>query len=143
VTGGDDLAEAGEQGGGRERFFDEVDARFKHAPGVEHSFGVAGHVHDRRGGADGPDAVGAFLTQIQALRPGVQVLFMSGYERPADMGDGWPDATTQVIGKPFSRAALLARIAQVIAGIGVRPGERVRQAARGERAPQPVRIPRQ
>ena len=85
----------------------------------------------------------AFLTQIRALRPGVQVLFMSGYERPADTGDGWPDATTQVIAKPFSRAALLARIAQVIAGTSVSPGEQVPQPARGERAPQPVRIPRQ
>ena len=86
----------------------------------------------------------AFLTQIQALRPGVQVLFMSGYERPADMGVGWPDATTQVIAKPFSRAALLARIAQVIAGTSVSPGDQVPPPpARGERAPQPVRIPRQ
>jgi two-component system, cell cycle sensor histidine kinase and response regulator CckA len=88
-----------------------------------------------------------FLTQIQAQRPGLRVLFMSGYERPADTGDGWPDATTQVIGKPFSRAALLARIAQVMAagtgGTGVSPGEQAPQPARGERAPQPVRVPRQ
>jgi PAS fold len=95
----------------------------------------------------------AFLTQIQAQRPGLQVLFMSGYERLAGTGDGWPDATTQVIGKPFSRAALLARIAQVMAagtagtagtgGTGVSPGEQAPQPARGERAPQPVRVPRQ
>jgi hypothetical protein len=38
VGGGDDLAEAGEQGGGREGFFDEVDACFEDAPGAEDSF---------------------------------------------------------------------------------------------------------
>lgn len=74
----------------------------------------------------------AFITQLQALRPGIRVLFMSGYERPSDVGDGWPDAATQVIGKPFSRAALLARIAQVLA-VGT-------SVSTDELAPQPVRV---
>jgi PAS domain S-box-containing protein len=97
----------------------------------------------------------AFAAGLQALRPGIRVLFMSGYERPDDLGDGWPDATTQVIGKPFSRAALLARIAQVLAaGTSVGTAEMASPSVpaqgpagpgvgTGERAPQPVRVPRQ
>jgi PAS domain S-box-containing protein len=57
----------------------------------------------------------AFGARLQALRPGIPVLYMSGYERPEDAGGSWPGAGTQIIGKPFSRAALLARVAQVLA----------------------------
>ncbi len=56
----------------------------------------------------------AFASQIQAARPGIPVLFMSGYERPGDIAGGWPDADTPVIAKPFSRAALLARVTQML-----------------------------
>jgi PAS domain S-box-containing protein len=62
-----------------------------------------------------------FLVRLNELRPDVRVLLMSGYERPDDAA-GWPDATTQVITKPFSRAALLMRITQAMT------------AERGERA---------
>src|ERR1700676_3761359 len=55
-----------------------------------------------------------FAARVQAVRPGVRVLFMSGYERPGAGEDGWPEPGTQVIAKPFSRAALLARVAQLL-----------------------------
>ncbi len=58
--------------------------------------------------------VRAFAAQLQELRPGLQVLFMSGYERPGDLAGSQPDPGAPVIAKPFSRAALLARVAQVI-----------------------------
>ena len=57
----------------------------------------------------------AFAAQVQVMRPGVQVLFMSGYERPDSAAHGWPDADVPVIGKPFSRASLLATVSQLLA----------------------------
>jgi PAS domain S-box-containing protein len=57
----------------------------------------------------------AFAAQIQVMRPGIQVLFMSGYERPDSAAHGWPDADVPVIGKPFSRASLLATVSQLLA----------------------------
>jgi CheY-like chemotaxis protein len=57
----------------------------------------------------------AFAAQVQVLRPGIQVLFMSGYERPDSAVSGWPDADVPVIGKPFSRASLLATVSQLLA----------------------------
>jgi PAS domain S-box-containing protein len=61
----------------------------------------------------------AFAARIKTMRPDIRVLFMSGYQRPgegkprADAG-GWPESGTPVIEKPFTRAALLARITQVM-----------------------------
>jgi PAS domain S-box-containing protein len=57
----------------------------------------------------------AFATRVRAARPGLRLLFMSGYEQPESDAPGWPGAGTQFIAKPFSRAALLARVAQVLA----------------------------
>jgi hypothetical protein len=57
----------------------------------------------------------AFAAQIRAMRPGIPVLFMSGYERQGTAAEGWPDQETQVISKPFSRGALLARVTQALA----------------------------
>jgi two-component system, cell cycle sensor histidine kinase and response regulator CckA len=58
---------------------------------------------------------GAFAAQVQVLRPGIQLLFMSGYERPDSTASGWPDPDVPVIGKPFSRASLLATVSQLLA----------------------------
>jgi PAS domain S-box-containing protein len=57
----------------------------------------------------------AFAAQVQVMRPGIQVLFMSGYERPDQAAAGWPDADVPVIGKPFSRASLLATVSRLLA----------------------------
>jgi PAS domain S-box-containing protein len=62
----------------------------------------------------------ALADQIQVVRPGIQVLFMSGYERPDAVGDSWPDPGTEVISKPFSRAALLAKVSQMLATASAR-----------------------
>ena len=56
----------------------------------------------------------AFAAQLRAMRPGLKVLFMSGYERPQDPGAIWPGESLQVIGKPFSRAALLATVSRLL-----------------------------
>ena len=57
----------------------------------------------------------AFVRQVQELRPGIQVLFMSGYERPPDAPEGWPEAGIPLLAKPFSRSALLAMVAKMLA----------------------------
>ena len=54
-----------------------------------------------------------FLARLRQLRPGIKVLFMSGYERP-DEAAGWPEPAIAVIAKPFSRPALLMRITQAM-----------------------------
>ncbi len=75
----------------------------------------------------------AFGARLQALRPGIPVLYMSGYERPGDLTDSWPGAGIEVIGKPFSRAALLARVTQVLAA-PIDVGASARIQVQGQRA---------
>jgi PAS domain S-box-containing protein len=61
-----------------------------------------------------------FAARARAIRPGIRVLYMSGYGREGPLTESWPDLGTQVIAKPFSRAALLARVSQALAAdIGV------------------------
>jgi PAS domain S-box-containing protein len=61
----------------------------------------------------------AFTDQVHALRPGLPILFMSGYERP-DIAAGGIDPFAPIISKPFSRPALLAKVSQVLtAGAGL------------------------
>jgi two-component system cell cycle sensor histidine kinase/response regulator CckA len=75
----------------------------------------------------------AFATQAHAIHPALPILFMSGYERQGTAGEGWPEPGAQVIGKPFSRAALLARVTQLLtAGAGQGAGELPKQRARSE-----------
>jgi PAS domain S-box-containing protein len=56
--------------------------------------------------------IDAFAAQARASRPGLRVLLMSGYDQPAALADGGSGSGTQVLAKPFSRAALLARVSQ-------------------------------
>jgi CheY-like chemotaxis protein len=74
----------------------------------------------------------AFAARVRAMCPAVRVLFMSGYEQPPAAAGGWPDLGAQMIAKPFSRAALLARITQVLtedaaAGQAALPAEPARE----------------
>jgi two-component system cell cycle sensor histidine kinase/response regulator CckA len=63
-----------------------------------------------------PGIVGrAFIGKVQELRPGIQVLFMSGYERPPNSPKGWPASEVPLLAKPFSRSALLAMVAKMLA----------------------------
>jgi PAS domain S-box-containing protein len=56
----------------------------------------------------------AFAAQARAMCPGLPVLFMSGYEQQEAGAEDWPGPGAKVIGKPFSRAALLARVSQML-----------------------------
>jgi two-component system cell cycle sensor histidine kinase/response regulator CckA len=78
-----------------------------------------------------PGMTGAALAaKARALRPGLPVLFMSGYEQGVTAA-GWPDPGAQIIAKPFSRAELLARVTQLLTaeanpGAGEVPEQRSR-----------------
>jgi len=63
--------------------------------------------------------IDAFAAQARASRPGLRVMLMSGYDQPAALADGGSGSGTQVLAKPFSRAALLARVSQELT---VHPG---------------------
>ena len=54
--------------------------------------------------------------RIRALRPGVKVLFMSGYTQGVLDSRGVVEADVSLIQKPFSAAQLLAVLRQIIAG---------------------------
>ena len=61
----------------------------------------------------------AFAAQAHALRPGIPILFMSGYEQEDFAGAGGTDPLMQIISKPYSRLALLAKVSQMLtAGAG-------------------------
>jgi two-component system, cell cycle sensor histidine kinase and response regulator CckA len=64
----------------------------------------------------------AFAAQLQAKSPGMKILFMSAYERPQDPSQTWPGASHQVISKPFSRAALLVTVSQLLGTSAAGPG---------------------
>jgi len=54
--------------------------------------------------------------RARAARPGLKVLFITGYAGKATFGDGRSDPSTQLITKPFTVEALAARIRAMIAG---------------------------
>jgi hypothetical protein len=56
----------------------------------------------------------AFAAQVEAVRPGIRVLFMSGYELPGAM------TGSQIVDQPFSGATLLAKVNQLLI---INPGD--------------------
>jgi len=75
----------------------------------------------------------AFAVQARAMFPGLPVLFMSGYEQQEATAEDWPGPEAKVIGKPFSRAALLARVTQLLTA-DAGPGASELPQQRGRRA---------
>ena len=66
--------------------------------------------------------------KMRAVKPGIEVLFMSGYARPVLASQGRLDPNVALVEKPFSEATLLAVAGQVLNGnfpgfstIGVEP----------------------
>ena len=54
--------------------------------------------------------------QIRAIKPDIEVLFMSGYARPVLTSQGRLDPNVALVEKPFSEADLLAMAGQVLNG---------------------------
>jgi signal transduction histidine kinase/CheY-like chemotaxis protein len=57
---------------------------------------------------------GEVAERVRAIRPGIEVLFMSGYARPVLASQGRLDPGMALVQKPFSEADLLAKAAQVL-----------------------------
>jgi CheY-like chemotaxis protein len=54
--------------------------------------------------------------RMRAVKPGIEVLFMSGYARPVLASQGRLDPNVALVEKPFSEASLLALAGQVLNG---------------------------
>ena len=54
--------------------------------------------------------------QVQALRPGVRVLYVSGDHTLAHYGSGFSERTSHFLAKPFDASELAARIRAVLEG---------------------------
>ncbi|MGO9501567.1 MAG: ATP-binding protein, partial [Streptosporangiaceae bacterium] len=54
--------------------------------------------------------------KMQAVKPGIAVLYMSGYARPVLASQGRLDAGVALVEKPFSAADLLAKASEVLNG---------------------------
>ena len=54
--------------------------------------------------------------KMRAIKPGIEVLFMSGYARPVLASQGRLDPNVALVEKPFSEAELLAKAGQVLNG---------------------------
>ena len=52
----------------------------------------------------------------RAVRPGLPVLFITGYAENALVGNGYLDPGMHVLTKPFAMEALASRIKELIAG---------------------------
>jgi signal transduction histidine kinase/CheY-like chemotaxis protein len=64
-----------------------------------------------------PDLLGREVAeQVRRLRPGIGVLFMSGYAESVLASQGRLDAGVVLLEKPFGEADLLAKVAQVLNG---------------------------
>jgi signal transduction histidine kinase len=54
--------------------------------------------------------------KMRAIKPGIEVLFMSGYARPVLASQGRLEPNVALVEKPFSEAELLAQAGQVLNG---------------------------
>jgi two-component system cell cycle sensor histidine kinase/response regulator CckA len=59
-----------------------------------------------------------FVDRLASIRPGIRVLFMSGYTGDVILKHGLLEAGTQFIGKPFTQAELLQKVRYVLDDAG-------------------------
>jgi CheY-like chemotaxis protein len=59
--------------------------------------------------------------RVQALRPDIAVLYMSGYAQPVLTSDGTLEPGVVLLEKPFSEAALIEKLHEAV-GAARRPG---------------------
>jgi PAS domain S-box-containing protein len=69
--------------------------------------------------------------RLQVLRPGTKTLFMSGYTEDAIIRHGVFTAQAAFIGKPFSPAAISAKVREVLDGAGAKPTQAAQAADDG------------
>jgi CheY-like chemotaxis protein len=61
-------------------------------------------------GMDGPDLV----SRLGVVRPGIKVLYISGYPLPVLVQHGMPDMSAAFLQKPFSNDALIYKVHEVL-----------------------------
>jgi CheY-like chemotaxis protein len=98
------------------------------APGGEHALELAERLKDRTihllltdvvmGGISGRE----LAERLKAQRPKIRVLFMSGYTEDAIIRHGVYTAQAAFIGKPFSPAALTAKVREVLDAVEAKAG---------------------
>jgi CheY-like chemotaxis protein len=54
--------------------------------------------------------------KVRTLKPGIKVLFMSGYARPVLASQGSLEPNVALVEKPFSESELLSQAAHVLNG---------------------------
>ena len=54
--------------------------------------------------------------KMRVIKPGIEVLFMSGYARPVLASQGRLEPDVALVEKPFSEDDLLAKVGQVLNG---------------------------
>ena len=62
-------------------------------------------------------------TDVERRRPGVKIIFMTGYSRNAIVHHGRLDRGTELISKPLTEAVLARRVRQVLDNTRPRPSE--------------------
>ena len=67
--------------------------------------------------------------RITAIRPGVKVLFMSGYTENSIVHHGRLDDGVQLIGKPFKRGQLARKVQEVLGAASSADGREMRSGA--------------
>ena len=67
--------------------------------------------------------------RITAIRPGVKVLFMSGYTENSIVHHGRLDDGVQLIGKPFKRQQLARKVQEVLGAAPSRDGQETNSGA--------------
>jgi PAS domain S-box-containing protein len=70
--------------------------------------------------------------RIRALRPGIKVLFMSGYARGVLDSQGVLEADVNLVEKPFTEVRLLAQLRQVVASAEPDPRPQEAEPAQGK-----------
>ena len=58
----------------------------------------------------------AFVERLEGIRPGIKVLYMSGYTDDAIVHQGILERGTPFIGKPLTQGELLRKIREVLSG---------------------------
>jgi two-component system, cell cycle sensor histidine kinase and response regulator CckA len=86
-----------------------------------------------------PNLGGRALAQrLRQVRPGVIVLYMSGYTDDAILRHGLFDAEVQLLAKPFTATALTHKVREVLDRAAGGASGRVRHVVLPERTPEPV-----
>jgi CheY-like chemotaxis protein len=86
--------------------------------------GYAGEIHLLLTDVVMPNMLGKEVAErIRQIKPGIEVLYMSGYAKPVLASRGRLDRDVNLIDKPFSAAAIIERAGRILNGHRHRAGQ--------------------